>query len=394
MDLKAIILVGGAGAAAQAQQAETIAEVPLAYLDVLGATVLERVVQRLRQLGLSTIALIGETGPNASSHAERAALRSGLTLTEAKRQELWSAAEDACERFRQDGADFVLVVRLGAYVEIEYEELIQHHIDKHCRMTSVVNPDGDALGIYLLDLSRRGDATALFRSQLQQVRDDCERFQARGYINPLRNAGDLRVLALDGLLKKNAVHPAGEEIKPGIWAAEGARIHRKSRVVAPAFIGAHSKVRAAALLTRGSVIEHHAEIDCGTVVENSTVLPFTYTGAGLDVMHSVVGFRRLSHLVRNVEVEVTDAKLIGLTPTAAVSRVIGSAAALFAVLPQQMFRAFFDRATRGRCAELPEALEVPAATLEAPDVTEPASGQEVPEFPSNFAVVRRYGEHW
>ena len=102
------------------------------------------------------------------------------------------------------------------------------------------------------------------------------------------------------------------ELKPGIWVGDGARIHRKARIVAPAFIGAYSKIRASALITRGSAIEHHAEVDCGTVVENSTVLPFTYVGAGLDVMHSVVGFRRLAHLVRKVEVEISDAKLVGM----------------------------------------------------------------------------------
>ena len=122
------------------------------------------------------------------------------------------------------------------------------------------------------------------------------------------------------MLEKNAIRPVGKEIKPGVWVGEGARIHRKARVVAPAFIGAHSKIRASALITRGSVIEHHAEVDCGTVVENSTVLPFTYVGAGLDVMHSVVGFRRLSHLLRNVEVEISDDKLVGMSPASAVSR--------------------------------------------------------------------------
>ncbi len=93
-------------------------------------------------------------------------------------------------------------------------------------------------------------------------------------------------------------------MKPGVWVGEGARIHHKARIVAPAFIGAQTKIRASALITRSTVIEHHAEVDCGTVVENSTVLPYTYVGAGLDVMHSVVGFRRLRTWCANVEVEI------------------------------------------------------------------------------------------
>jgi hypothetical protein len=109
-------------------------------------------------------------------------------------------------------------------------------------------------------------------------------------------------------------------------------------VVAPSFIGARSKVHAQALLTRGSILEHHSEVDCGTVVENSTVLPFTRLGAGLDVMHCLVGFRRLVHLVRNVEVEITDAKLVDLVPLSPVSRLAGSTAALFAFLPKEIYR--------------------------------------------------------
>ena len=193
-------------------------------------------------------------------------------------------------------------------------------------MTSVIAPDGEALGIFVVDASRRADATTLFRSRLQKVRDDCERFLAKGYVNRLRTVADFRCLALDGLLEKNAVRPVGKELKPGVWVGEGANIHSKARVLAPAFIGAYSKIRASSLVTRNSVIEHHAEVDCGTVVENSTILPFTYVGAGLDVMHSVVGFQRISHLMRNVEVEIHDRKLVGISPASTVFR-LGSAAA-------------------------------------------------------------------
>jgi hypothetical protein len=232
----------------------------------------------------------------------------------------------------------------------------------------------------------------LFRSNLQKVRDDCERYQAKGYINPLRDAADFRCLGIDAFLRKNSIRPIGTEIRPGVWVGERAYIHRSARILAPAYIGASSKIRAAALVTRNSIVEHHTEVDCGTVVENSTVLPFTYVGAGLDVMHSLVGFRRVAHLPRKVEVEISDPKLVGSSPINALSRTLGSAAALFAVLPQQIYRGFFGRVRKARPADLPESLDAPA-TLGSPDVNDQASGQEVGEFPSSFAVARRYGEH-
>lgn len=391
MDLKALILAGAPVASGSSQG--TFGEIPFACLDVLGATVLERIGQRLKAAGISQTLVISAAGPDSRTYMERAVDRAKFDFVSASEDNIWQAADDAFEQYRRNGADLVLVLHVGPYVELDYEELIQHHIDKRCRMTTVTDPEDQPLGIFVVDSSRRGDATTLFRSRLQKVRDDCKRFVARGYVNRLGSVSDFRRLALDGLLEKNAVRPVGRESKPGVWVGDGARIHRKARVLAPAFIGAHSKIRAASLITRNSVIEHHAEIDCGTVVENSTVLPFTYVGAGLDVMHSVVGQHRISHLVRDVEVKVHDRRLVGTSPSNAVFRAAGSTAAFFAVLPKQIVRGFVGQVRKIRPARLPESPETPPTKLANPDVKEPASGQEVREFSANFAVVRRYGEH-
>jgi hypothetical protein len=228
---------------------------------------------------------------------------------------------------------------------------------------------------------------------MQYLRRECEPFPVKGYANRLKTAADLRRLTVDGLMSKNAVRPEAMEIKPGVFVGRGARIHRNARVVAPAFIGARAKVHASALITRGSVLEHHAEVDCGTVVENSTLLPFTRLGAGLDVMHSVVGFRHLAHLVRNVEVEITDTKLVDMLPLSPVSRLAGSTAALFAFLPKQIYRGFRALSHREEPADNPECGEPANTLLDASVLETPASGVERSEFPSNLAVLRRYGDH-
>ncbi len=391
MDIKALILLGAPVANGTPQ--ELLAGVPFACLDVLGATVLERIAQRLEAAGISQGTVISSAGPDARIDVERVVHKAGFDAVLATDDSFWQSAEDAVDQFRQSGTDLVLILHLGPYTELDYEELIQHHVDKRCRMTTVIGADAEGLGIFVVDASRRGDATTLFRSGLRKVRDDCERFVAKGYVNLLRSASDFRRLAIDGLLAKNAVRPMGRELKPGVWVGDGARIHRKARVLAPAFVGARSKIRAAVLLTRNSVIEHHAEVDCGTVVENSTILPFTYVGAGLDVMHSIVGYQRISHLVRDVAVEIQDVKLVGVSPASAVFRTLGSAAAFFVVLPKQIYRGILNRARKIRPTRSPGSLEAPATNLATPDVNEPASNQEVGEFPSSFAVVRRYGEH-
>lgn len=390
MDLKALVLIGAPVANGASQG--TIFEVPFACLDVLGATVLERIAQRLRAAGISQLSLISNVGPDARTPMEVAIRKARFDAISETGDSFWQSAEEAFDQFRQSGTDLVLILSVGPYVELDYEELIQHHMKKRCRMTTVIGPGGEGLGIFVVDASRRGDAATLFRSGLQKVRDDCERFIAKGYKNLLGSASDFRRLAIDGLLEKNALRPVGRELKPGVWVGDGAHIHRKARVLAPAFIGARSKIRAASLVTRNSVIEHHAEIDCGTVVENSSILPHTYVGAGLDVMHSIVGLGRISHLVRDVAVEVGDGKLVGASLPSAVFRTLGSAAAFFAVLSRK-YRGFSIRARKTRPARLPQSQEVPSANLATPDVNEPASGQAVGEFPANFVVARRYGEH-
>jgi hypothetical protein len=387
MDVRAILVVGGT----QADQQENIGGIPIAYLDVLGLPLVERVFQRLHQSGICAATLISDVSGEAEPLAQRVRLHADVSWLQAPEGGFWQTAADTFSKYAEEGAELVIAVRIGPYVEVDYEELIQHHLDHHCPVTMAVDSEDASLDVFVLNGSRRNDAASLFHSELRKLRTECRGFRVTGYINRLKNAADLRCLALDALLHKNSISPVGNEIKPGVWAAKSARIHPKARVVAPAFIGAYAKIRASALITRSTVVEHHAEVDCGTVVEDSTLLPYTYVGAGLDVMHSVVGFRRLSHLVRNVEVEISDRKLVGMPAINVVSRLAGSTAALFAFLPKQIYRGFFAR--QPECnADIPESLEQQAAALKTPATEAQGSVPEASEFPSNLAVVRRYGE--
>ena len=391
MDIRAVVLIGGA-ASDDAPTAETINGVPIADLDVLGLPVVDRVLCRLQRFGISAITTICEPRCDVPAFAPRSSFYASLPHVNASGDQFWQAAEEIFLKYAEEGADLVLALRVGPYVEADYEALVQHHLDRHCAVTMAVDGEGASLGMFVLSSSARSDAAALFKNRLQRMRRECAPFRVTGYINRLRNAQDLRQLGTDGLMAYNTIRPEGTEIKPGVWVGASARIHRKARVIAPAFIGARAKIRASALITRGSIIEHHSEVDCGTVVENSSVLPFTRVGAGLDVMHSVVGFRRLAHLRQKVEVEIADEKFVGMVPLTAVSRLAGSTAALFAFLPMQIFRGIFAPSQRKCATQIPESLEQASAVLENPVLEVPASGAETSEFPSNLAVARRYGD--
>src|SRR5262249_49002450 len=107
----------------------------------------------------------------------------------------------------------------------------------------------------------------------------------------------------------------------------GARIEREARIVAPAYIGAGAKICRSAVVTRASNVERNAFVDAGTVLEDTSVLPACYVGAGLDVTHAVAGFRRIAHLNRKIEIEVPDRRLLAPVPKAAAWRLAGAAAA-------------------------------------------------------------------
>ena len=109
--------------------------------------------------------------------------------------------------------------------------------------------------------------------------------------------------------------PLWPRIAPGRVGRRRSTHSPYARVVAPAFIGRCCNVRRAAVVTRGSSLEHHSEVDCATVIDNSSVMPYTRVGAGLDVEYSVVGFHRYIACCGEVTVEIEDPRLIGATTT-------------------------------------------------------------------------------
>jgi len=378
MDVRAVILVGGA----RSEDSEQLAGIPIGLLDVLGEPILQRVINRLDHFGVSSIAVVSHVPASAAALA-RGSVRPGIRWTDAVNGNFWRSAEASFNDMAQSGTELVMVIRLGAYAELDYEEVVQFHLDKHARVTSVCDRSGAPIDTFVISASRRNDAAFLFRHELQQVRGACELYPFEGYINPLQDARDLRVLALDGFAGVAHIPPCGREIKPGVWIADGARVHRTARLLAPCFVGACAKIRAASLLTRGSVAEHHAQVDCGTIVENSTILPATVVGAGLDAVQSVIGLRHVWNLRRSVEVEISDRQFVGALRSAPV-RMVGSAAQMAALFTKSVGQVLLGRKAAPQ-PELHEAVCRPAEALTKAEVTE--DGLHASEFLS----ARRYG---
>jgi hypothetical protein len=368
MDVRALIVVGSR----EQDSGEFAAGLPLALLDVLGRSVLGRIIVRLRKFGIEQVAVVSQY-PELSHN-------SACTHWTSQGTQPWQTSERVFLEIAQ-GADVVLILRAGGYAELDYTDLLRFHRDQGNHVTAVAQPSGDFIGTFMVSASRQNDAFYLLRHHLNILRTPCSVYSFSGYFNLLDNATDLRTLAIDAFCGNVELQPEGTEMRPGVWVAPGAMIHKRARVLAPAYIGAHARVRAAVLITRCSVLEHHAHVDCGTVVDNATILPNTSIGAGLEVSHAVVGFRRYVHLGRNIDVEIADPKLIG-TVSAAPVRLLKGIASLAAFLPAQMAKGIAGKAHSKAKPSTPDIVQAPSAVPES--LTEQ-------EFPANLVVARRYG---
>lgn len=168
-------------------------------------------------------------------------------------------------------------------------------------------------------------------------------------------------------------------------------MEKGARVVAPAFIGSSARVRAGAVVTRCSSVEHHAQIDCGTVVENSSVLPYCYVGAALDLAHSVAGMRQVANLRRDVVVDVIDPKLIASISVTSGKRLLSSAADLLTYLPRSAWQGIFSGGKQPQ-PDLNDALRQTSPALDgaAGYETSACDPEAAHKFP-NMIVARRYG---
>jgi hypothetical protein len=364
------------------------ADAPLSTLDVVGKSTLQRMAERLQQYGISSVSAVVETA--TPSGVRNSGLSSDVICVSASADRFWKTAESVFNDMAQSGAELVVLIRLGAYVEADFEKLVQFHLDRQERVTRMAS-GAQPLQIFCISASRRNDAASLFRTQLLHCRSECPLLQHDGYLNSLATPRDLRQFAIDILTRQTQTCPAGKESKPGVWTAPGAMVEKGARVLAPAFIGCMARIRSGAVITRCSSVERHAEVDCGTVIENSTVLPFSYVGAGLDLAHSIAGMGRIVNLQRDVTVTIVDRKLIASMSVASGKRLMTSATEVLTYLPRLAFQGMFA-GTKAPQSDLQTTLRQtsPALGTAAGFETSACDTEASHKFP-NMVVARRYG---
>jgi len=268
----------------------------LAGIEVLGRSVLSRMVQDLSQTRIQELSILVDSSLIASSSTASQDLGPYATA------DVWSSARARLLQAKKNGLDIVIVMMMRAYIEFDPAELMQFHRDRCEPVTRACDEQGP------LDLWVVTPQAFDEEDDLQQMLQSAERpyYPVRGYVNRLHTLRDLRRLSLDGLSSRCQVRPKGYEVRPGVWMADGAQVDQAARIVAPAYLGSGARIAEQCLVTRCSSIEANSHVDYGTAVEDSWILPNTYVGIGLDLAHSIASGSCLWNLHRDVRVEIID----------------------------------------------------------------------------------------
>lgn len=281
---------------------------PAAMLDLLGEPILYRIIENLQKSGVGPIFLLADD-VFANHVVVKDISRWRVQVRTAPGEELRTATQAALTTCRESGARAAIVMQASAYVELDVAEMLAFHAASGQPLTSAQD-FGGPLGILMVGSVSTGQIRL---PNLRTMQSMPLEYTHRQYANRLSTPLDLRRLAQDALLQRCAIRPNGNEVRRGVWVASSARLHPRARVVNPSYIGAHTRLRSGVVVTRGTNIEHHCEVDRGCVVENASILPHTYLGSSLDIAHSIVNRNAMVDVRLAIEVEISDRSLIGST---------------------------------------------------------------------------------
>jgi hypothetical protein len=276
---------------------------PLGCVEIMGRSVVERMVERFLEADVERVSVLTDARvalPLLRQSWDRVAVDDvddigcGLSRT----------LKDYSER----GIEFVFVAHANLYAECDLIDWIWFHRGTHKPITRACDRNG-GLDFWVADCTR-SQGVEIFLLPEEKKRFDGPSYFISGYVNQVTTPWDLRRLVTDVFRRRCEMRPPGKEIRPGVWVEAGARIHRRARIVAPAYIGRGAQVREDTLITRCSNLESSCYIDYGTVIEDSSILTNSYIGIWLDVTHAVVSGNKLANVGRNVVLNISDSNVI------------------------------------------------------------------------------------
>ena len=186
---------------------------PVACYEILGETLLQRTLNALRDAGIQQRAVLTEDSGSESLFPSR--VRSF--------GKYFSAWEKSVEQQLEAGVEILFLIRMGAYLELDFTEVLEFH-RQSCGVLTQIYDQKRALDVAVVNTSQlRGD-TGSYRGRLSSLIPYHKRYHFAGYTNRLREPQDLRQLAHEALLGRNSIRPLGQEVSPEVWL--GRRRHR------------------------------------------------------------------------------------------------------------------------------------------------------------------------
>jgi anti-sigma B factor antagonist len=277
-------------------------EEPLACIEIGGRSIAERMVERLTAAGVETISILTSAAP---SHLQ---FRASFDNVKFERvDDVAPAVRQKLVEFSESGIEHAFLSSAEAYAETDLLDFFYFHREARQLVTRAFDRQG-SLDLWVVDCSKAEDVD--FQELANANQAGGASYFIREYVNRLTHPRSLRQFAEDALRGRCESRPSGQQIRPGVWMDDKAVVHRKARIVAPVYIGRRAEVKADAVVTRFSTIEKDCCVDCGTVVEDSSILANTNIGIWLDVCHAVVSGNKLFSLGRDVAIKISDASIM------------------------------------------------------------------------------------
>ena len=282
---------------------ESLIAESLACIDIMGRSVTERTIERFARAGVDAISVLvpvemADSVPPIPISFENLKVQLVADVS--------SAIAKKLKDFSRDSVEHAFVISASVYTETDLLDLFYFHREARQAATRAFDSEG-RLSLWVVDCAKAQDADL---EDLLSQAEGAPSYFIKDYVKRLSHPQDVRSLVSDSLRGRCGMRPSGLELKPGIWVDEGAEIHRRARIVAPAYIGRASKILEDTLITRCSNIERDCYVDYGTVVEDSSILPNTHIGIWLDVCHAVANGNRLLSLARGVTLEISDRSIM------------------------------------------------------------------------------------
>jgi hypothetical protein len=280
---------------------------PLACVEIVGISTARRIVERFLRAEVEAVSVLVSSQISWSAFKD---LSFPENVTVQIVDDVCSALQQKLADYSRSGIEHSFINSADAYAETDLLDLFYFHRESRRAITRA-SDHGGPLALWVADCAKAQQSR--FELLLGESVGNGAPYFIGGYVNRLTTPRDLRRLAEDTFSGVCERGPSGREISPGVWIDDGAEVHRGARIVGPAYIGCGAKVLDHVLVTRLSSIERGCCIDCGTVIEDSSILANTKIGIWLDVCHAIVRGNKIWSLEREVMVEVSDPSIMRST---------------------------------------------------------------------------------